>query len=255
MAGTSTGSHQLAELDLTQWDMMSLAFLTAIVAGTVRGTTGFGGPAIMMLVLTQFYSPASVLVLVLMADYLANIQLAIGALRHAAWRFLTPLLIATLIGLPFGVYLLQMTEPLILKKSIAAVTGVCALLMLTGWRFRATPGLAAIITVGIVGGAVVGATFIALPIMIFIFCAPGAALVSRATALSWGVVSATVLVAAYAYVGLLSITNLWQALVITVAYMFGAHVGSRVFKKLSESMFRRVVLFCLLGLSVIGIST
>jgi len=235
--------------------MMSLALVTALVAGIIRGTTGFGGPAIMMLVLTQFYSPASVLVLVLLADYVANWQLAVGAMRHAAWRFLTPLLIATLAGLPAGIYLLQAVDPLLLKKSIAMVVGVCAVLMLSGWRYRATPGLPTIGLVGIFGGTVVGATMIALPVMIFIFSAPGNAVVSRATALSWGVVTSSVLIAGYAFRDLLGLNDLWQAALVTVAYMVGAFAGTRIFKKLSEAMFRRIVLVALLALSLIGIAT
>ena len=235
--------------------MLSLALATALVAGIIRGTTGFGGPAIMMLVLTQFYSPASVLVLVLLADYIANVQLAFGAIRQAAWRFLTPLLIASTIGLPFGVYLLQAVEPMILKKTIAAVVGLCALLMLSGWRFRSTPGLLASAITGIFGGIVVGATMIALPVMTFIFSVPGDATTSRATAISWGLVISTALLGAYAYSGLLGLNDLWQAGLITVAYMIGAYLGTRIFKTLSETMFRRVVLIALLTLSLIGITT
>ena len=41
--------------------MWVAACLTALVAGFVRGFAGFGGPAIMSLVLVQFYAPASVL--------------------------------------------------------------------------------------------------------------------------------------------------------------------------------------------------
>jgi uncharacterized membrane protein YfcA len=64
-----------------------------------------------------------------------------------------------------------------------------------------------------------------------------------------------VLIAGYAFRDLLGLNDLWQAALVTVAYMVGAFAGTRIFKKLSETMFRRVILVALLALSLIGVAT
>ena len=63
----------MAELSLAHWQVWALVMATTLTAGAVRGFAGFGGPAIMILVLTQFYAPASVLALVLLVDYAGNL--------------------------------------------------------------------------------------------------------------------------------------------------------------------------------------
>ena len=107
----------------------------------------------------------------------------------------------------------------------------------------------------ILGGVIVGATFIALPIMIFIFAGPSNATVARANAISWGVFAGAGLIVAFVWQGLVDIDDLWQAALITLFYMGGAFIGARAFKTASEKLFRRVVLISLLGLSIIGVAT
>ena len=245
----------MPELTLTQWDILLLAIATASVAGLVRGFTGFGGPAVMMLVLTQFYSPASVMILVLLVDYAANIQLLPSAIRQVNWRTIAPLAIASMVTLPIGIHLLLYVDPVQMKRGIALVTGVCACVMLANWRYRREVGATISTAVGLIGGVIVGATFVALPIIIFIFAGPAAAAVSRANTLSWGFCTSTVIIGVFLWHDMLGLDNLWQAALIAVAYMTGAFGGARAFRKASEQLFRRVVLTSLLGLSLIGILT
>ena len=109
--------------------------------------------------------------------------------------------------------------------------------------------------VGFVGGVIVGATFIALPIMIFIFAGPSNPTEARANAITWGLFAGAGLILAFVWQGLLDVDDLWQAALITLVYMGGAFIGARAFQKASEKLFRRVVLISLLGLSIIGVAT
>ena len=72
----------VTELSLTSWEVLTFAIVVSLISGVVRGFTGFGGPAIMVLALTQFWTPASVPALALLVDYATNLQLALGAMRH-----------------------------------------------------------------------------------------------------------------------------------------------------------------------------
>ncbi len=245
----------MPEISLTQWDILTFAIAVSLIAGIVRGFTGFGGPAIMVLAFTQFYTPASVLALVLLVDYAANFQLAIGAIRHTRWRSVAPLTISSIISLPLGIYALQLVDPLAMKRGIALVTGLCVCVMFCNWRYKREAGVFLSSMVGLIGGVIVGATFIALPIMIFIFAGPSNATVARANAISWGVFAGAGLIVAFVWQGLVDIDDLWQAALITLFYMGGAFIGARAFKKASEKLFRRVVLISLLGLSIIGVAT
>ncbi len=245
----------MAELSLAHWQVWTLVIATSLTAGAVRGFTGFGGPAIMVLVLTQLYAPASVLALVLLADYAANMQLFPAAVRHATWRSLLPLVIASIVAIPFGVHILQGVDPLWLKRGIALLVGACTCLMLANWRYRHETGMATTAVVGLVGGVIVGATFIALPIMIFFFAGPSPAAQARANAITWGLFASTAMIPIFFHQELLGVRELWQAALLALFYMSGAYVGARAFRRASERRFRQVVLALLLVLSVVGVAT
>ena len=245
----------MPEITLTHWGILTFAIVVSLIAGVVRGFTGFGGPAIMVLALTQFYSPASVLALVLLVDYAANFQLAMGSFRSVSWRATTPLIVASIVTLPVGIHLLQVVDPVLMKKTIGLVTGLCVCVLLCNWRYKREAGIFIGTVVGLVGGVIVGATFIALPIMIFIFAGPSNATEARANAIMWGLFGGAGMIVVFVWEELIDIQDLWQAALITVFYMGGAYMGTRAFKKASEQVFRRVVLISLLALSIISVAT
>ena len=245
----------MTELTLAHWHVWALVIATSLAAGAVRGFTGFGGPAIMVLVLTQFFAPTSVLALVLLVDYAANMQLFPAAVRHAAWRSLLPLVVASSIAIPFGVHLLQGMDPLWLKRSIALLVGACTCTMLANWRYRSEVGIATAIVAGLIGGVIVGATLIALPLMIFFFAGPSPASQARANAITWGLFTSTVMIVLFFREELLGLGELWQAALLALFYVFGAHVGARAFRRASERRSRQLVLALLLALSIVGVVT
>ena len=245
----------MTELSLAHWQVWSLVVATSLTAGAVRGFTGFGGPAIMVVVLTQFYAPASVLALVLLVDCAANMQLFPAAVRYATWRSLLPLVLATTIAIPFGVQLLQGMDPLWLKRGIALLVGACTCVMLANWRYRRQVGSVTALAVGAVGGLIFGTTFIALPIMIFLFAGPSPASTARANAITWGLFASSVMIPLFVWEELIGLEELWQAALLALFYMFGAHAGARAFRRASEKRFRQIVLALLLALSVVGVVT
>ena len=245
----------MAELSLADWQVWALIIATSLSAGAVRGFTGFGGPAIMVLVLTQFFTPASALALVLLVDYAANMQLFPAAVRHTAWRSALPLIVASAIAIPFGVHLPQGIDPLWLKRGIALLVGACACVMLANWRYTRDVGTATACVVGAIGGVIVGATFIALPIMIFFFAGPAPAWQSRANAITWGLFASSIMIVLFFRAGLLGIDEVWRAALLVLFYMLGAHLGARAFRRASEERFRQLVLFLLLALSAVGVLT
>ena len=91
-------------LSLTEPSMWLAALTTAAVAGFIRGFTGFGGPAVMILVLVQFYAPVSVLTKVAIIDAVANVKLLPNTVREVDRRVTTCLIISSLAGAPIGIY-------------------------------------------------------------------------------------------------------------------------------------------------------
>lgn len=242
----------MTEIAIDSWVIATVLIFTSLIAGVIRGISGFGGPAIMLLVLTQFFDPAAIFFVVVIADYCANMQLVVGSFRQARWRKMIPLILSSLIAIPLGLHFLEILDPVTIKRTIATIVGICAVVMLTGWRYRSEPPQWITIIVGFLGGAIVGLTYIALPVMIFIFGGSASAVVARANAIAWGGASSSLIVL-LGIIGGLGAVPIFFAVVATVTYMLGAWGGARLFRYFSERTFRRFVLYLLIFLSILGI--
>ena len=243
----------LPDLTLDEPRMIAITGAAALVAGVVRGFSGFGGPAIMTLVLTQFFSPLSVLTKVVIIDAVSYLLLVPSAVREFDRRFVAVVTTATLLGLPVGVYLLAVTDPLVMKRAVAATVAVCVVVMLFGVRLQTRPPMVVQVLAGVLAGVVLGSTYIALVAVIFFFALPDSGVRSRANTVFWGIVLAFLLIATHLVLGNTTTGDLWRAMLVGTAYLAGTGAGVWWFRKTGERTFRRAVLWLLLGLAVIGL--
>ena len=244
----------MTELGLSDPFLISVGVAAGLVAGLVKGFTGFGGTAILILVLTQFFSPLSVLPKIVLVDVLAQALLLPARRQNIDWPFVGLLSAATIIALPLGVVALLEIDANLLKRVIAGVVGICACLMLAGWRYGRTATAPVTIAVGVSFGVICGATFIALPIFMFILASPALAHAARASCIAWGLSMSVAMGVILAYTDVLHLEDVWQSGILAAAYLAGSFSGARVFKGADEKIFRRVVVSLLLALSVIGVA-
>ncbi len=240
------------ELAMTPLQNLVLIEAAAVGSGFVRGFAGFGGPAIMILILTQFYTPLAVTIPVMLIDFTANIPLLPASLDKVSWRTLGALTAASLLFVPVGLLVLIKMDPLIVKRLIAFVVGTCALTLLFGWRMRKQPSFPAVLAAGALSGTVLGATYIALPAMIFLLARPDPAPTSRSNAIVWIFVMSTTIIGIMASQGQITIGDIQKSVVLGAGYCLGVVLGARLFHNVHENVFRRLVLFLLLLLSIIG---
>jgi len=243
----------LPDLTLDEPQMIALTVAAALVAGAVRGFSGFGGPALMVLVLTQFYSPLSVVTKVAVIDAMAFLLLVPSTAREFNRRVIAIVTLATLVGLPIGTYLLTETDPVLMKRAIAAVVAACVIVMLLGGRFRVSPPVAIHIGVGLLAGVVLGATYIALVAVIFFFSLPASGAESRANTVFWGVMLSLAFIATHMALGNIAAEGLWRVILLGFVYLAGAAAGAWWFRRIGERGFRRAVLWLLLGLAAVGL--
>ena len=128
-----------------------------------------------------------------------------------------------LVGLPIGVYLLAVTDPMVMKRAVAGAVAVCVVIMLFGVRLREWPPIVVQLVVGVLAGVVLGATYIALVAMIFFFALPVSGAQSRANAVFWGIVLSFVLIATHMGLGNTTTDALWRAALLGIFYLAGRY--------------------------------
>jgi uncharacterized membrane protein YfcA len=241
-----------SELAITPLQNFVLIEAVAVGSGFVRGFAGFGGPAIMILILTHFYTPLSVTIPVMLVDFTANIPLLRASLANVSWRTTGVLTAASLLFVPMGLIVLINVDPLIVKRLIAFVVGTSALALLFGWRMRNQASFPALLAAGAFSGALLGATYIALPAMIFLLAQPDPASTSRSNAIVWIFVMSTTFIFIMAFNGQITTPHIQKSVVLGAGYCLGVVLGARLFHNVHENVFRRLVLVLLLSLSIIG---
>ena len=248
----SKPDYQVPSLDLSDPFAVTILTVAAFAAGFVRGFTGFGGPAVMILLLVPFYAPISVLVKVAAIDILANFALVPSTIGEVDKRVVSAITLSAVAGLPFGMFLVFEVDPLLMKRAIAVIAGACTVVMLAGWRFKELPSLLVHAVVGFASGVILGATFIAFFIMMFLLASPASAAVSRANVIFWGGVMNVTLISMFGFMGAITLFEFGVCVAIGLAYMASARVGAALFRRTKERDFRQVVLWLMLALAGAG---
>ncbi|MBI08575.1 MAG: hypothetical protein CMM55_03545 [Rhodospirillaceae bacterium] len=232
---------------------LSIALAAAIVGGVVRGYSGFAGALIMLPVLTILFGPVTGIVTVLLVDMAGICLLMPEALRRGSMRISLPLILGSLVAIPFGSYLLLIADPEIMKKVIIYAVIGAATAMLFGWRYVRPLGPLALAGVGLISGGFLSAAYVGAIVALVLYAGPDNAKASRANAILWSFFSGWVLVAILIFSGVVTETELWRVFILSPFYFGAIYAGSRLVRGIDEILFRRTVLGILIIGSVVGV--
>ena len=122
--------------------------LVALVAGVVRGVTGFGGALVMTAPLALLLGPLLAVPVVLLLESVAAAPMLVKTMPQVRWRVFAPLGIAACAAVPLGAMVLVSADPQLLRRAIAAIVIVFSALLLRGWRYAGHPRLSTSVGLG-----------------------------------------------------------------------------------------------------------
>ncbi len=233
---------------------LSIAAAAAIVGGAVRGYAGFAGPMIMLPAMTILFGPVSAVTTVLLVDLVGNLVLVPSSARDVSWRVAIPLILGSVVCMPFGGYLLLVADPSIMKQAIIYAIIAISMVMLFGWRYQRALGRGALFGVGVISGGFLSAAYIGAIAPIFLYAGPEPASNSRANTIMWAFVSSAILCVGFVVGGVITETELLRAAILAPFYLAAIFAGSRLYLGIDETLFRRTVLLILIGGSIVGIA-
>lgn len=227
--------------------------LAAIVAGVLRGFSGFGAalvlaPVVSLIVGTQVAVPA-----ILLAIFATTAQLFAPAWPHVRWSDQFALSVPGCIGVPAGVLLLLYLDPELMRRAISAITALIALFLLSGWRSGRPPTRSGSATMGTLGGILSGAASIGgPPVIAYLLAGPGSPTQTRATLIYYFAFTQAASLIMFWIGGLMRWEVLVTAALIAPSLVAGTWVGAKLFHLASERVFRLAALTILLS---VGVST
>lgn len=223
-------------------------------AAVVRGYSGFGFTAVIMAGLTFFLPVAQIVPMSIAMEVLASAGQVPGVLRFVNWRRFWILLIAGLLGVPVGIFLLSKVPDFYLRITILALIFVSSATLIFRPIRRLKQTLLNYSFAGVVAGVANGSTAMSgFALALFFTMTDEKAAVIRATLITY-----------------LFATDIWTAGVMFGSGFFdemilgrilaslpllglGIWVGSRRFDASNQDTFRRNILWLLLTLSAIGL--
>lgn len=230
---------------------MWLIFAITLVAGVVRGYSGFGGALIVMPIMAMVFGPTIAVPMFYLFDLGSATPYGYRHVPQCKWGQVLPMLVGHLTALPLGIYLLKNLAPEAVRWGMEFAVVAMLVLLVSGWRYtgRTNPPLTVAVgaSAGLMG-AISGIS--APPIVAYWLGQKENSAAIRTNIMAYYALSSTVMDVALWYEGLFTRQVLVYALIFWPAYAAGLWGGARLFQGTSERAFR-ISAYVLIGVSAV----
>ena len=123
-----------------------------VVAGVVRGYSGFGGALIVMPIMAMVFGPTIAVPMFYLFDLGSATPYGYRSVPHCKWGQVIPMLIGHLTALPLGIYLLKNLAPEAVRWGMEFTVVLMLALLVSGWRYTGRTNPPLTIAVGAMAG-------------------------------------------------------------------------------------------------------
>lgn len=233
--------------DLYAFAGYQIILAACLVAGLVRGFSGFGTSMILIPVIAAVYSPQTAVALVFLIDATAALPVVIPELRRVEWKSLLPGLIGFLAILPLGLAVLKFGDPVALRWALAALIMVSVAVLWSGWRYHGPRSPAVDVAVGGVAGFTGGACGLpGPPAIVYWMAAQLKAATVRANTMVFLYLTDCALGAGLILADILTMDGVIKGIGAMPFYLAGLLIGARSFGMASETGYRRIAFLIIL---------
>jgi len=233
---------------------LTYALVVVFLAAIIRGYTGFGFSALVVLGLSLWLAPAEVVPMVLLLEIVASIHMLPAVWRHIDWYRLGWLLLGSAFSIPLGVYLLASLPETEMRILISTLILAASILIGLGFSIRDGNGRGWILTAGLVSGAMTGAAATGgLAVVVFFLSTSLNPAVSRATLVALFLATDIYSASLAGSHGLVTVDTFVRGGLFLIPLFIGISLGSRQFGRSRVNSLRRLTLMLLIVLSVLGL--
>lgn len=223
----------------------------SILAGLVRGFSGFGTGMILIPVIAAVYSPQVAVALVFVIDATAALPLVIQQAANVKWRTMIPFAIGFLATIPLGIYLLAHSDPSLLRWVLAIVILVAVALLWSGWTWKGPQNNLVSACVGGISGVAGGACGLPGPPAIVYWMASNLpAAIVRANTMVFLYIGDLAIGAGLIWSGILTMDTVIKGLGAFWFYLAGLAAGAIWFRGASEEFYRRIAFLIILTAAI-----
>ena len=226
----------LPPLDAGGW---ALVLIAVVLAGLVRGFSGFGTAMIYLPLAGIVLDPFILITAMVVMDLIGPLPNVPRAVRDGDMGQVGLLAAGMLIGLPFGVAILTVIDAETFRWLVSLLIFTLLVVLISGARYRGPSDRRAVMGAGFLGGLAGGAVGLAGPPVIMFYMASDLVVAKlRANILLILVLTDVALLVAYGFSGKLLISGMVLGAVIAGPYLLANIIGARAFDPAREGMYR-----------------
>ena len=240
-------------LDFLLTEQFALAVGAAVLAGIVRGFSGFGAGLVMTPLLALVYGPVDAVVIMMITVVVGGLQMIPGVLPYATKRDLAPIAVACVFATPVGTWLLVSADPDVMRRAIGAFVLISAVVMLRGWSYTGRRNARIGFGAGLVSGFANGAGGVGgPPVTLYLISSDEPAIVKRANVAVASTLQAVLTVIPMAAAGVVSGDLLLRSAALLIPFVAAIILGGRLFGRATDRIYRLTALWLLaaVGLAV-----
>lgn len=227
--------------------------VACLVAGFVRGYSGFGFSALLIAASSLVTNPLNFVAVVVILETVMSLQAAKAAGPAVDWTRVGWLMGGAAIGLPVGLWILTGVSEDTARAVVSGYVLLMCAVLLAGWRLRGEVAGLGNGVAGLISGLANAPGMGGLPVAAFFAAQPMPAAVFRATLIAYFPLLDIYSAPLYWYAGLVSWDTLWAALIALPLTLVGNWLGGRHFFGTDPQEFRRFAIVLLAGLALLGL--
>ncbi len=238
--------------DSTYLELFFIA--AAILLGSIlRGVSGFGFSMTLIVVMTLFMPPAKATSYILLWEILASIVHLPFVWRQVQWKTVQWLTVGVFLGTPLGVALLIYVPASFMTISINVTVIILSLIMLKGYSLSRHLNPLETTGTGIISGIINGASANGgPPVILLFFSSPSGVAAGRASVIAYFLFTDLWASAIFVQQDLTNFNTLLAALAYTPIMVVGLWIGSKLYGKIEENRFKKMVISALIVISSIS---
>jgi uncharacterized membrane protein YfcA len=232
------------QLSITE---LSIIIFTVFIASIIRGFNGFGFSAVCISGFSFILPAIEIVPIILILEVLVSVFMIPYIWNKIDWKFVFQMQIGIIIGSPIGLYLLKFLSPDITHLIIC-------LLLMKGYSNKKININPVRIFTGIISGTINGLTTLGgMPVALLLLVTSIQPSVIRGSLAALFFLTDTYVFTLSFFAGIVDLTTIYRTIPLVIVLPLGVAIGNKFFIRSREEMYRKVVFYFLVIISVFGI--
>ena len=243
-------------LSYFQLSLLEIYFIIFIVfvASIIRGFNGFGFSATCISGFSFILPAIEIVPIILILEVFISIFMIPYIWNKIDWSFVLKLLIGIAVGSPIGLYLLKYLSPETTHLYVCLIIIFFSVLLMKGYTNRNINNNQSKIFTGVISGTLNGLTTLGgMPVALFLLVTSIQPAVIRGS-----LAALFFLTDVYAFIlsffgGIVDMITIYRTLPLIIILPIGVFIGNKFFIKSKEQLYRKVVFYFLIVISIFWI--